>query len=340
MSPLPTPKSVLVTRLLPPKAQQRLEHLKKNGRIILDQWPSMTHAMPRQDLLTQLQHHDGLLCLLTDKIDKHLLDKSNSPKLQCVSSMSVGLDHVDVRSAAARGIRVANTPGVLTDCTADLTLGLLLATLRKFSTAIQAVKTAGEWGAWHPLQFVGTSLSRKCVGIVGMGAIGQAVASRLIPFKISGLYYTTGSGFAKALSGDVGDKAVHMKSLHEMLSVCDVVIVACSLTDATRGLFGLEEFKRMKSGSTFINVSRGGVVKQDELVTALKENKDRPLLVGLDVTDPEPLDPANELLSYGERVLVLPHIGSATVETREAMADLAIDNLLRGLEIDDPKSKE
>lgn len=294
----------------------------------------MTHAMPRQDLESQIRNHHGLLCLLTDKIDKVILDKANSPNLQCISSMSVGLDHVDVSTAKSRGIVVGNTPGVLTDCTADLTLGLLLATLRKFNTAIQAVKTPGEWGAWHPMQFVGTSLSRKCVGIVGMGEIGQAVASRLIPFKISGLYYTTGSGFAKQLSGVVGEKAVHMKSLDEMLPVCDVIIVACSLNPATRGLFGLDKFKRMKRGSTFINVSRGGVVKQDELVTALKENDDRPLLVGLDVTDPEPLDPANELLSFGDRVLVLPHIGSATVETREAMADLAIDNLLRGLEID------
>ena len=316
---------VLVTRLLPPQAQKRLEMLKCSGKIQLTQWNSMTEPIPRKMLLKELYDSHGLLCLLTDKINKEALDCG--PTLKYVSSMSVGLDHIDLEGCKCRNIGVGNTLGVLTDCTADLTVGLLLATLRKFNTAIDAVKTDHAWGPWNPTQFCGYKLAGKSIGIVGMGQIGHAVVERLIPFKAGPFYYTTGSGNAKTTLFE----AEHVISLDELLAKSDIVIATCALTPQTKGMFALAQFRKMKRNSVFINVSRGTIVNQDDLVIALKEGSI--MLAGLDVTDPEPLDVASELLKMPDKVLVLPHIGSATFETREAMASLSINNLLAGLNI-------
>ena len=242
--------------------------------------------------------------------------------------MSVGVDHIDLKKCHERGIVVKSTPGVLTDCTADLAITLLLTTLRKVAQSIQIVKTKDAWGPWSPLQFCGTSLSGKTVGIFGMGQIGQAIAERLVPFKPREILYTTGSGKAK----DTGISITKFVAFEELLKRSDIIIISCSLNDKTREAFNMNVFKAMKPTSVLINVARGPVINHDDLVVALRDNYIN--LVGLDVTVPEPISHMHPLVTeFANRVTIFPHIGSATVETRQAMANMAVDNLVQELGI-------
>ncbi|KAI8903307.1 D-isomer specific 2-hydroxyacid dehydrogenase [Gorgonomyces haynaldii] len=292
---------LLVTRRLPPKTQQHFD---------ITQHMEFESPIPKSHLLRDYEY---LLCMLTDKIDSKVME--SAPSLRLVSTMSVGYDHIDVQTAKERGIQVGNTPDVLTNATADLTLGLLLATTRRLVEATRAVQIK-QWTTWNPVWMCGSQLSDKKVGIVGMGRIGQAVAKRLISFEVDQILYT--SRTQKSLSFPA-----ECTSLDELLQQSDIVIATCALNQETRHLFNKERFKMMKPTSTFINVSRGGVVNQPDLYQALKEGWIHNC--GLDVTDPEPLldDPLLTL----DNCLILPHIGSATMETREAMASLALKNV-------------
>ncbi|KAJ1537038.1 hypothetical protein HK096_004981 [Nowakowskiella sp. JEL0078] len=332
---------ILLTRKLMPKAQNLLE---SNQNIDLIQWHDPFTPIPRQVLLDHARRGlDGIIVLLTDKIDKEFLEIAG-PRLKVVSTMSVGCDHIDVALCKSRSIRVGYTPDVLTDATADLTVGLLLATARKFSPAIDSVKNGG-WGVWTPSWMTGVQLSGKTVGIVGFGRIGQAVAERLCGFRIGRLIYSTASPkpkieftLTKSSSLSHSITAEHV-TFSELLSESDIVIVTCAMTESTKNLFNEAAFSKMKESSIFINTSRGGVVDQSALIDGLKRNFARrsgntssdylggPSMAGLDVTVPEPLETDSELLKL-ENCLVVPHIGSATVETRESMAELAVLNCL------------
>ncbi|KAI8150152.1 D-isomer specific 2-hydroxyacid dehydrogenase [Fennellomyces sp. T-0311] len=312
------PFKVVATRILPPEAQARLEAQKYN----LVQWTQDT-VMPREELLKQVQGADALICLLADRIDEELLDAAG-PQLKVVATMSVGFDHVDVHALRARNIPLGYTPDVLTDATADLTVLLTLAAARRFKEGMAAA-TNGEWGAWRPTWLCGSQFSGKTLGVVGMGRIGEAVAKRLKPFGVSRILYW-GRSEKPELQKTLG--AQFKASLDDLLKESDYVIVCCALTPETKEMFNYAAFSKMKRSAVFVNTARGGIVQQDDLTRALEEK----LIAsaGLDVTTPEPLAPSHKLYQLPNCV-ILPHIASATFETRERMAHMCIDNVSAAL---------
>jgi glyoxylate reductase len=309
-----------VTRRLPGRALDALD-----GVCEVDVWDR--DEPPAPDVLrSRAAEADGLLCLLTDRIDAQLLDAC--PRLRVVSQMAVGVDNVDLAACAAREIPVGNTPDVLTDATADLTLALLLAAARRLPEGMAAVRS-GEWGPWRPSWLLGLELRGARLGIVGMGRIGRAVAERATAFGME-VVYAAREGRAPA--GSPGASAAGPAStalpLAELLRTSDVVSLHCPLTPETRGLIDAGVLAQMKPGALLVNTARGPVVDQDALAEALHAGR----LGGaaLDVTDPEPLPPDHPLLA-APNLIVLPHLGSATHATRERMARLAVENLAAGL---------
>ena len=260
------------------------------------------------DLRACCKEAEGLLCLLTDRVDAELLDAA--PRLRAVSVMAVGVDNVDLAACRARGVQVGNTPGVLTETTADLAFALLLAAARRVVDGAAAVR-AGDWLTWEPGAFLGEEVHGATLGIVGMGRIGSAVARR-------------GEGFGMRVLGVSGSSG----DLRGLLAESDFVSLHVPLTGATRGLIGEAELRLMKPTAVLVNTARGQVVDTGALVRALDEG----WIAGaaLDVTEPEPLPADHPLLVTG-RALVTPHIASASRRTRELMASMAVDNLLAGL---------
>lgn len=293
-----------VTRLLPGAALDRLaaEH-------DVDVWPER-QPPPHETLRERARHAEGLLSLLTDRIDADLI--AACPELRVISNYAVGSDNVDVAAAAARDIPVGHTPDVLTDATADLAFALILAVRRRLVEAREAV-LSGDWQAWDPSTLLGHDIHGATLGIVGRGRIGQAVARRAAGFDMKLLQ--TGS--------DGGPTP-----LEALLAEADIVSLHTPLTPDTHHLIDGSRLRLMKPTAILVNTARGAIVDQRALARAL----DRGWIAGagLDVTDPEPLPPDDPLLK-APNLLVLPHIGSATHAARKRMADLAVDNLLAGL---------
>lgn len=306
--------SILVTRRPPGKA---LEILRRVGRV--DLWEA-DEPIPRRDLLDRVAAADALYCMLTESIDYELLEAA--PRLQVVSNMAVGLDNIDLAACTARGIAVGHTPGVLTEATADLAMGLLLAGARRIGEGIDYARS-GSWGMFQPDLLLGNEVHSSAVGIVGMGRIGSAVARRATGFGMSILY--TGPSRKLAVEGELG--ARHC-GLEEMLQTADHVVITAPLTVETRHLIDGRALRLMKPTATLVNVARGPLVDTDALVSALEHGEIA--AAALDVTDPEPLAADHPLLSLPNCV-VIPHLGSATLETRAAMADLAARNIAHGL---------
>jgi glyoxylate reductase len=269
----------------------------------VDVWPGELPPTPAE-LRERARDADGLLCLLTERVDAELLDAC--PRLQVVSNYAVGTDNVDLAACAARGIAVGRTPDVLTDATADLAWALILASVRRLPEAAAAVR-AGEWRTFEATRWLGTTLAGKTLGVVGFGRIGRAVARRA-------------EGF--------GMEVVHGIPLDDLLARADVVSLHCPLTPETRGLIDARALARMKPTAHLVNTARGPIVDPAALAAALHEGA----IAGaaLDVTDPEPL-PADHPLLEAPNLLVVPHIGSATVEARSAMTEIAVANLEAGL---------
>lgn len=261
----------------------------------------------------------GLLSLLTMPVDAALLD--SLPGLRVVSNMAVGYDNVDLEACAARQIPVGNTPGVLTDATADLTMALLLAAARRIDEAARDARE-GRWQTWTPDGWLGVELRGTTLGIVGLGKIGFAVAERARGFGVRILY---ASRSEHPLAASVGATRV---SLDELLASSDFVSLHVPLTAETTGLIDAAALAKLKPGAILINTSRGGVVDQDAVVAALRDGRLR--AAALDVTTPEPL-PTDHPLFSTPGCLIVPHIGSATETTRRRMAALACDNLLAGV---------
>lgn len=286
----------------------------------LTQWES-DDAIPREELKKRVRGIDGLFCLLTDKIDAEILD-SAGPSLKAISTMSVGYDHVDVAECRRRGIPVGFTPNVLTNATAELTVTLLLTVSRRIKEGIQAVKD-GSWGTWKPLWLCGQGLDGSTVGIIGLGRIGFAVGERLKPFGVSKILYTDTEekDYAKQLPAELA-------SFDKLLAESDFVLGCCALTKENIGLMNANAFKKMKKTAIFINTSRGGLVNQDDLYQALKSGEI--LGAGLDVTTPEPLPTDHPLLTL-DNCVVLPHIASATLKSRNAMSELCARNIIEAL---------
>lgn len=244
------------------------------------------------------------------------------PQLKIIANMAVGYDNISLADAAARNILVSNTPGVLTEATADLAWTLILGAARRAGEA-ERVLRAGQWKGWGPLQFLGVDLYKKNLGLFGLGRIGQAVARRGRGFDMTVLYHDINRLSAeeeKVLNARWVDK-------DELLAESDILSLHCPLTDGTRYAFTLAEFKKMKSSAVIVNSARGPVIKEDDLCQALDEKLI--FAAGLDVFEKEPV--INPRLFNHERALLLPHIGSATIETRGTMARMAAENIVAAL---------
>jgi len=281
----------------------------------VDVWEDEAPPSPAA-LLARSEDCDGLLSMLTERVDAALLDAR--PGLRVVANMAVGYDNVDVPACSARGVLVTNTPGVLTDATADMTWALLLAAARRLPEGRAAIE-AGEWGPWHPSWLLGSAVTGRTLGIVGPGRIGAAVARRAQGFQMRVLY----SG--RSAKADFPGEFV---PLDDLLARSDFVSIHVPLTEATRGMCDASFFARMQPHAVFVNTARGPVVDQGALTDALRA--DLIAGAGLDVMTPEPLPPDHPLL-HAPRLVLAPHLGSATLETRTQMAHLAVDGLLAAL---------
>ncbi|MCW3006728.1 MAG: Glyoxylate reductase [Solirubrobacterales bacterium] len=291
---------IAVTRRLPFPA---LERLAAAHEVVT--WPGVLPPSPGE-LRAFAAGADGLLCLLTDRVDAALLEAV--PSLRAVAVYAVGTDNVDGAAARARGVAVGNTPGVLTEATADLAFALLLAAARRLPDGERAVREGG-WRTWEPAGWLGLELHGATLGIVGAGRIGQAVARRAAGFGMEVLLHRP-------------------TPLEELLERSDVVSLHVPLGDATRHLIDAVALERMKPTAILVNTARGGIVDQEALADALHAGTIG--AAALDVTDPEPL-PADHPLLDAPNLIVLPHVGSATDATRARMADMAVDNLLAAL---------
>jgi len=306
---------IFVTRMLPEPAMARL----KAAGLALDVWPE-PGPPPYDELLRRVPGVHGLLTLLTDRIDARLLDAAG-PQLRVISQMAVGVDNIDLAACTARGIPVGHTPGVLSDAVADLTIGLMIATARRFFEA-HADMRAGRWTTWEPMGWTGPDLYGATVGIVGLGRIGEAVARRLQGFRVRLLYHNRRPN---PRARELGAAYV---TLDELLETSDFVTLHCPYTPETHHLIDAGALAKMKPTAILINTARGGVVDQDALVEALRSGQI--WAAGLDVFTPEPLPPDHPLLAL-PNVTALPHIGSASIATRINMAQMAVDNLFAGL---------
>ncbi len=304
----------LITSRLP---EESVTPLKKEHEV--DMSPH-DRPMPRGELLERVADKDGVITMLTDKVDVEFL--SRSPKLKMVANYAVGFDNIDLNAAKARGVKVSNTPGVLVDATADLAFALLLTVARRIVEGDRIVR-ANEFKFLAPLLYLGTEVHGKTLGIVGLGGIGQAVARRARGFNMRILYFKH-TRLSESLEQELGATYVDMTTL---LTESDFLSLNCPLTPETRGLIGAREFEIMKSTAILINTARGPVVDEKALVEALKSGQIAG--AGLDVYEHEPkLTPGLTELS---NVVLSPHVGSATIETRTKMADLSVKNLLAGL---------
>jgi glyoxylate reductase len=302
---------VLLTHTLPAEWIASLD-----GRV-----RTLTGPLDATRLAPELEEHlaeaEGLFCLLTIPVRKELLDRM--PRLRAVSNMAVGVDNVDVAECTRRGIPVGNTPGVLTDATADLTMALLLAAARRLPESARDAR-AGRWLTWSPAGWLGADLRGATLGIVGMGKIGRAVAERARAFGIN-IVYTD--------SAPSPDAPGEFLSLEDLLRTSDFVSLHCPLTSETRGLINASALQKMKPSAVLVNAARGPVVDTAALTRALATGQIA--AAALDVTDPEPL-PSDHPLYKLPNCLIVPHIGSATHGTRRRMAEMACENLLAGLD--------
>lgn len=286
-----------------------------------------TEKLPpsRAELLMRVQGCEGLLTLLTEAVDAELMDAAG-PQLKVVSNYAVGFNNIDIAEATKRGIRVGNTPGVLTEATADMAMTLLMAAGRRIWEAASDVR-AGRWETWEPKGYIGADLVGKTLGIVGMGRIGSALAKKCHGgWDMRILYFDQYQN--ETAERDFGAKQVELDTL---LAESDFVSVHTNLDDSTRGMFNGDAFKKMKSTAVFINTARGPLHNSSALYQALKDGQI--FAAGLDVTDPEPLPADDPLLSLSN-CLIVPHIASATVSSRNGMAEIAADNLIAGLKGD------
>jgi glyoxylate reductase len=310
------PARVFVARIIPDAGLQPVVE-----GTHADVWPDELPP-PRHELLRRVAGIDGLLSLLTDRVDDELLDAAG-PQLKVVSNFAVGFDNIDVPACTARGIPVGNTPGVLTETTADLAFALLMAAARRLAEGYDYVRD-GQWKTWGPMLLLGQDVHGATLGIVGFGRIGREMARRAAGFSMRVLYYDVHPASAE-------DEAVlnaRRVEMDELLSESDFISLHTNLTDETRQLINAAALRRMKPTAILVNTSRGPVVDHEALHAALREGQ----IAGaaLDVTDPEPLPSDHPLVGLAN-CLVVPHIASASVVTRGKMASMAADNLLAGL---------
>jgi lactate dehydrogenase-like 2-hydroxyacid dehydrogenase len=306
--------SVFVTRAIPEAGLARVREV-----CDVDLWPGEMPP-PYEELVAHTRGKDGLLCLLTDRIDAALMD-AGLPTLKVISQMAVGYDNIQAAEAHKRGIALGNTPGVLTEATADLAFALLLASARRIVEGVDYIRQ-GQWVTWHPTTLLGGDLSGATLGIIGLGRIGQAVVRRASGFNMRIIAHSP-----RANPADAATQGVELLSMDDLLRRADYISLHVPLNASTRHLIGARELSLMKDGATLINTTRGPVVDQAALVAALQTGRIR---AALDVTDPEPL-PADHPLMSLPNAIVVPHIGSASRWARDQMALMAAENLIAGV---------
>jgi glyoxylate reductase len=306
---------VFVTRLIPAAGLDRVREF-CNADVWIEPLP------PPADVLRQkVSDCEGLLSLLTERIDGPLLDAA--PRLRVVSNYAVGFNNIDVPAATTRGVAVGNTPGVLTDATADMAFALLISAARRIVES-EKYAVAGQWRTWEPMGHIGQDLVGRTLGIVGMGRIGYAMARRCHGgWGMRVLYHDQRAN--EPAEREMGARRVEFDQL---LADSDFISVHADLNDTTRGMFNASAFARMKPTAVFVNTARGPIVVEADLAVALRNGTI--FAAGLDVTDPEPPFAGNPLVGL-RNCIVAPHIASATVMTRDGMAEIAADNLIAGL---------
>lgn len=302
---------VYITRKIP-------EYLLKpyENQLSFRMWEDEEKPVPREVMLNEIKHANGMLCLITEKIDHDFIKSASHLKI--IANMAVGYDNIDVSVAKKHQIIVTNTPDVLTETTADLTFSLLMATARRLIEASDLIRK-DQWGDWSPFMLAGTDIHRQTIGIVGMGRIGEAVARRAKGFAMNILYHNRNR--KPEVEDELGASYV---SFQELLEKSDFVVSLVPLSAKTNKMFNQQAFKTMKSTAIFINVSRGGVVDELSLVEALKSGDIK--AAGLDVFAEEPIASDHPFVNL-PNVVCLPHIGSASKTTRENMLKLCLDNL-------------
>jgi lactate dehydrogenase-like 2-hydroxyacid dehydrogenase len=305
---------ILITRRIHPEAVDLLA-----GRFEVD-YSGRNEALPRQFLLDHINKYQGIVSCLTEKFDAELLKRARS-NLKIISNMAAGLDNIDIKAAQALGIEIRNTADPVTECTADFTLALALSLVRKVPEA-QAYVRQNQWTAWDPEIFLGRTLRDVIWGIVGFGKIGRAVASRLFGFGCRIQYFDP--------NVTLDDLPPHFRTVlplswENLLKTSDIISLHIPFTDATKHLFDRKAFEAMKPTALFVNMARGPVVHTPDLVAALKNHE----IAGaaLDVIDPEPVRGDHDIFQC-DRVIIVPHIGTATEECRREMAMTAAKHIL------------
>lgn len=315
--------SVYITRRIPDSTLEKISEVCQ-----VEMWEEEDIPVPRAVLEEKIENIDGLFCLLTETIDEALLQKAK--QLKVISNMAVGYNNIDVTAATEKGIFVTNTPGVLTETTADLTFALLMATARRIVEASDFLRE-GSWKTWSPMLLTGQDIYGATLGIIGMGRIGESLAKRAKGFDMRILYHNRSRK-------EEAEKTwgIEYADLDSLLRESDFVCVMTPYTEETRNLIGERELSLMKNSAILINTARGGIVNEAALYEALKQNKI--WAAGIDVFEQEPVSPDHPLLTL-PNVVTLPHIGSASIQTRTRMAELAAANLIQGVMGKPPRNR-
>lgn len=293
----------------------------------INMWEKEDEPVPRDILIEEIKHTDGLLCVLSDNIDQELINQGS--RIKVVANLAVGYDNIDLDAAKQYGITVTNTPDVLTETTADLAFALLMATARRIVEANDYIEK-DLWNNWSPYLLAGSDIHHQTIGIVGMGRIGEAIARRAKGFGMSVLYHNR----SRKYDAEKELQATYV-AFDQLLDEADFVVSVVPLTKETAGIFNEDAFNKMKSSAIFINVSRGATVDEEALVKALKTKQIK--AAGLDVFHEEPIRGNHPLMGL-ENVICLPHIGSASINTRTKMIDLCMDNITAVLQGKPPRT--
>ncbi|WP_026693112.1 2-hydroxyacid dehydrogenase [Peribacillus kribbensis] len=312
---------VYITRRLPDAVLSSIE-----AECEIRMWNESDIPVPREVLEKEIVNADGLFCLLTESIDRALLEKAE--KLKVVSNMAVGYNNIDIEAAKEKGITVTNTPGVLTETTADLTFALMMAAARRIVESSDYLRN-GKWQTWSPMQLTGQDIYGATLGIIGMGRIGASLAKRAKGFDMKILYHNRSRKETIEQELDI-----RFEELDSLLEKSDFICILTPYTPETKNLIGERELSLMKKTAVLINTARGGIVNEHDLYHALKEGEI--WSAGLDVFEEEPVALDHPLLTL-PNVTAIPHIGSASIQTRTRMAELAAENLLLALKQRTPK---
>lgn len=312
---------IFITRIWPGEAASKLE---SNG-LSVETWQNYEKPTHTQ-LLEHVPGTQAMITTIEDPVDAAVMDAAGA-SLKIIAQAGVGFDNIDIGAAKERGIWVTNAPGVLDECTADLAFALMMAVARRIPEAVDYVK-ADRWSGWHPSLLAGAEFNGATIGVVGLGRIGMAFARRCEGFNMNILYN------ARTPKPEADKRGYQFRELDSLLKESDFVSLHAPLTDATRGMIGSRELALMKPTAILVNTARGAVVDTSALIDALTNNTIAG--AGLDVTDPEPMR-ANHAILKLDNVVVLPHIGSAGLQTRKNMFDLAVNNVIATLSGSAPK---